>query len=155
LCGLALLAFAVFKLLPNDERLIRKQMDRMAEAASIKHGEGNLARLSKANKLSEFFTRDARINLEAWGYNIPVITSRSDLREAVLAAHARLGQAEFQVSGFNVSFPDGKQTAIAYVFITGEIDSEQEKFGQQFRMELERVEHRWLINTVSLVEGLR
>jgi hypothetical protein len=156
LCCLGLLAWIGYKLLPNEERAIRKQLDRLVEAASIKPGEGNLARLSKANQLTDFFIPEVSINVEAIGYNVPVITSRSEVREAVLAAHSRLTRAEFQIDGLHVAFaPGDRRSATAHVLVTGRIDSEPEPFGQQFRMELQKVEHRWMIASVSVVEGLR
>jgi hypothetical protein len=156
LCGLGLLAWIGYKLLPNEERAIRKQLDRLVETVSIKPGEGNLARLSKANQLPDFFIPEVTINLEGIGYNVPVITSRSDLREAALAVHSQFRQAEFQIDGLHVAFaPDNKRAATAYVLITGQIDLEPDRFGQQLRMELQKVEHRWMIASVSVVEGLR
>jgi hypothetical protein len=156
LCALGLAALVGFKLLPNEERAIRNLMDRLVEAASIKPGEGNLARMSRANQLAEFFTKDVTINLQGIGYNVPVITSRGEIREAILAAHSHFRLAEFRVDALQIIFPQGnKRAAVSYVFITGQINSEPERFGQQFRMDLEKIEHRWLITNVNLVEGLK
>jgi SnoaL-like domain len=129
-------------------------MGRLAQAASVRPTDSNFARLAYAERLAGFFTTNAVLHLEGLGRDFPVIASKSDLREAAMAARAQLRQAEFKVTDVNVTFPGEKGTARAYVVITGRINAETNDFGQAFRMTVRKTHGQWLISEVNTVQRL-
>jgi hypothetical protein len=156
LCGAVLLGWIGFKLLPNEEKAIRNMIERVVQTASIPANEGNLTRIKRANQLADFFSSDVTVNLDGMGYQVPPIHSRSDLLEAALMARSQLRQAAFQMAALHVAFPPGKKkSATAYVLVTGQINHEPDSFFQELRMDLQKIEHRWMIAGVSVVQGLQ
>jgi hypothetical protein len=153
--AVALLVWFGWNWLPNDQHAISKRMASLAEAASIKPADSGLARLAYADRLAGFFTTNATLNLEGLSTDFPTISTRSDLREAAMAIRMSLRQAQFKVADLVVTFPGEKRKAKAYVVITGHINQETNRFGQAFRMELRKVEGRWLIDKLKTVEQPR
>ena len=150
----ALLGWVGFKLLPDDQSAVRKLMLRLVQAASVKPNESNLARLTYADRLADFFTTNATLQLEGLHGDFPAINSRSDLLAAAMAARSQLRQADFALADLNVTFPD-KRSANAYVVITGTINFQTNQFGQAFRIALKKAQGHWLINEMHTVEQVR
>jgi hypothetical protein len=148
----AVAAWVIWKWLPNDEGRIRQTMLRLVEAASVKPDESGFTRLSYPDRLAAFFTTNATLNLEGLGRDVPFIASRTDLLQVATAARTFLRQAEFNLADLHVTFPAEKSQANAYVVITGQINSDTNRFGQAFRMALQKVNGRWLIHEVITVE---
>jgi hypothetical protein len=130
-------------------------MDRLAQTASVRPSRSSFARLAYANRLADYFTQDASIHMESLGPDLPVISSRSDLVEAAMAARSQLNSAEFQLADFDVKFPEGKGRASAYVLICGRINRETNRFAQGFKMNLVKTNGHWLITRVNTVAGLQ
>jgi hypothetical protein len=136
------------KLFPNDGRLIRKRLAAIAEHASIRPNESSLARVANASKLIEFFAQDVTVQVE--GLELAV-HDRNDLREAVLAARANLREVEVQFVDIHVSFPEGKDAAIAYLSAIAHLDGQTNAFGQELKVSLRKVNRDWLVSGVESV----
>ena len=130
-------------------------MTRLAEAASINPESSGFARLAYADRLAGFFTTNATLQLEGFGGEFSTINGRSELIQAAMAARAQLREAEFSVVDVRVSFPQGKGSAAAFVVISGRMNGETNRFGQGFRMVLDKVSGRWLIREVATIENLQ
>jgi hypothetical protein len=152
---LGLLGWLAINLLANEERRIRKTMNRLAAAASIKREDSGIARLTYGDRIAGFFTTNAVLNLEGLGTEVPMIHGRTDLLQAATAARTWLREAEFEVTDLKVSFPDSKRSAKAQAVIVGRINSQTNQFGQRFKILLQKLEGRWLIQELRTVEGLK
>ena len=63
------LGFWLYRVMfPDDADVIRKQLIGMASVASFGADEGQIAKVSKAGQLANYFTIDAEITLKPWGY---------------------------------------------------------------------------------------
>lgn len=149
---LAALGWIAFKLLPNDEKAIRKTLNSLVEAASVSPEDSGIARLRYADRVAAYFTTNAVISLEGLGGEFPTITTRSELRQTAMAARTHLRQADFELADLHVTFPPEPKTANAYVVITGTVNHETNRFGQAFRMILTKTEGRWRIREIETVE---
>jgi hypothetical protein len=71
-----------------------------------------------------------------------------------MAARSQLRQADFTLADLDLKFAD-KRTANAYVVITGQVNSETNRFGQPLRMILTKSGGRWLIAQVRSVPNVQ
>jgi hypothetical protein len=143
------------KWLPSDEKAIRKLMLQLVQAASVKPGESNFARLSYPDRIAAFFATNAVVHLEGLGGEFSTLGNRTDLLAATMAARTQLRQAEFKLTSLDVTFPAEKQKASAYAVVTGEINFQTNQFGQAFRFNLRKGGGRWLIEEVNTVDLLQ
>lgn len=146
--ALAVLAALAVKFFPTNERMIRNRLASLADTVSIRPGESQLARLAKASQVVEFFTPDA--TLEVKDVNIS-LTSREDLREAMLAARANLREADIGFEGVHLKFPEEKSLATAYVMAVARLNQDTNALVQELKMTLRKIEGRWLISRVESV----
>ena len=151
---LVVLAWAGWRLLPSDEQAVRKLVKKMVQNASIRPHSSNLARLTYANRLADYFTPDATIHLEGVGAEYSDLHGRGDLVQAFLADRAQLEQADFTLADLGIKFPDGKKAASVYAAVTGHLNGKTNQFGQAFKMSLIKTNGTWLVAEMHTMEGL-
>lgn len=149
----ALAAWIVWRLLPSDDKAIRKSMLRLVQAASVKPNESGFTRLAYADRLAAFFTTNATLHLEGLSADVPLIATRTDLLQAATAARVYLRQAQFELADLNIKFPAERQVANVYMVVTGQINGETNRFGQPFRVVLRKTNGRWLIEEMTTLEN--
>ena len=145
---MALLVWIAFKLFPNDERLIRKRLAAIAEQASIRPNESPLVRVAKASRMVDFFTTDVSIHIEELEVSV---NDRNDLREAVIAARANLREADVQFVDVHVRFPEGKDSAIAYLSAIARLEGQTNAFGRELKINLRKMNRDWLVSRVESI----
>jgi hypothetical protein len=154
IAALAAIGFGAWTVLyPNPERVIKKRLGEMAQAASFSSEQGIARQAWNASSLAEYFTPDVEVLL-----NAPMvqhtINGRDELMEAAVGARR-------VVKELRVSFPDIKVTlapdkATAEVYVTGEarVPGQKEFFLQELRLRLIKVKRDWLIKRVETVKAL-
>jgi hypothetical protein len=149
--------WAGLKALPSNEKAVRQRVTRFVKDANLPANASTLARLSYANRLTDYFTPDATIRLEGLGPEVPVINGRTELLEAALAARSNLHEADFALADLEVKFPKEKpgKTAQVYAVIVGHLNGRTNRFGQAFKMSLVKTNGQWLITQMHTVEGVR
>jgi hypothetical protein len=150
--GLAvLLSWAILKCLPNDEKALRALMLHLVEAASVQPNQSGFARLAYADRLVSFFTTNVTIQVEGFGTDFATINGRTELLQAAMAARMQFRQAQFELADLNIKFQPEKRSAAVYAVITGQINSDTNRFGQALKMTAAKTGGRWLISQVRSV----
>ena len=151
----ALLAWAWVALHPSPERLIRKQLDGVARAASFGPSQGYLAKLSGAESLAGFFSTNVEINIDLPGHQEHRLAGREEIQQAALAARA-------SVRGVAVAFPDitivvnaGRESALADLTLQAKVAGEPDMIVQEVKATLRHINGQWLIVKVETVRTLQ
>jgi hypothetical protein len=150
----ALGAWAWIALHPSPERLIRRQLEGVARAASFGSNQGYLSKLSGAQGLADFFSTNVEINIDVPGHEARRLAGREDIQQAALASRAA-------VQSLIVTFPDitvivnaDKESAVADLILRAQVGGEQDAVVQEMKVTLRKINGQWLIIKVETVRTL-
>jgi hypothetical protein len=150
----ALLAWAWVALHPSQERLIRKQLDGVARAASFGPNQGNLAKLASVERLPDYFSTNVEIKIDLPGHHEHRLMGRDEIPPAALAARA-------SVRSLSVTFPDvtvivnaDQESAVADVTLQVKVSGEPDMMVQEVKVTLQKINGQWLIVKVETVRTL-
>jgi len=137
---------------PSQEKLIRKQLDEVAQLASFVPNEAPLTRLENAGALAKHCAPDVEIAVDIPGRIQRTFTGREEIRDAALAARS-FGPG-FQVAFVDVTVTLGldKQSAEAHLTARGNLQGEQ--VVQELKFFFKKIEGKWLIQKVETVKTL-
>lgn len=141
-------------LFPGDEVLIRRQLADLAEVASFAADEPPLARRTNAAKVAAFFTVDAELDIQPWGYRRMGLRGRDALREAAIGA--RLALSSLSVSAANVEVklsPVEERAAVRFTLIASS-NRNPERQSQEMELEMSKDGGDWLIHRARTVDYL-
>ncbi|SPE57262.1 conserved exported hypothetical protein [Verrucomicrobia bacterium] len=141
-------------LFPSPERLIRKRLAELAQAASFAPNEGPLAKAWNAQKMGDFFTPDVVINVDAPGYAPQTLAGREAVVQAAAGARSTL-------TGLSVEFPDivvalgpDKQSATVDLTAKASVHGERDRYVQELKVLFKKTDGHWLIRRVEPVKTL-
>ena len=150
-----LMAWAWVAMHPSPEKLIRKQLDGVARAASFGPNQGALAKLAGAESLEDFFSTNVEIKIDVPGHREHRMMGRSEIPQVAMGVRA-------SVRSLSVAFPDvtviidaGQETAIADVTLQVKIGGEPDMIVQEVKVALRKIKDQWLIVKVETVRTLQ
>ncbi len=141
-------------LFPSPEKVIRKEIARLAATATLKAGDSNLVRAAKAANLARFFATDAQIILNVPDLPNRTLSGREEIQETALGGFANVQVLNVQFLDVTVRIGADQQTAD--VDCTAEVSAGDRKdFGvQELDFQLKKVDGSWLITLVKTVKTL-
>jgi nitrogen fixation/metabolism regulation signal transduction histidine kinase len=139
---------------PSPERLVRKQLQGVARAATFAPGEGTISKLAGASRLAGFFSTNVEININLPEEHERRMVGRDDIQQAALAALAS-GQS------LKVTFPDitiivsaDRQSAVADLTLLARYSGSSDQIAQEMKFTLRKIDGDWLIVKVETVRTL-
>jgi hypothetical protein len=151
---LALADWAWIALHPSPERVIRRQLDGIAKAASFGPNQGALAKLRGADKLTEFFSTNVEVSIDVPGQSAHHLMGREEIQQAAIAARG-------SVQSLSVTFPDvsivvnsDKESAVADLTLQARVAGEQDMIVQEMKMTFRNIDGDWLVAKVETVRTL-
>jgi hypothetical protein len=142
-------------LFPSPDRVIRGELVQLAKAASIGPNEAPLARLSRAQKLSTFFTPDVQITVDIPTRSTQTFNGREEVQEAALAARSMLSELTVKFVDVVVTVDPDKQSARADLTATASLPGEKLPEVQELEVRFKKTDRDWLISRVRTVKTLR
>jgi hypothetical protein len=139
---------------PSPEKVIRKQLLELAETASYPAGQGSIARLASAEKLSSFFSPDAILIVTVPGARSREIVGRGEIMQAALAARSVASEVTVKFVDFVFTINPDAKTAEVKLTATIKYPREQDFVPQAFRFYLREIDDKWLITKVEPFEVL-
>lgn len=154
--GVALLVWVGLKLFPDDEKRIRSVLAQLVETVTIEPDDGNIQWIFKSERLAGFFTDDLVIEAEGWSRYAEPITSKVDLSQNFLALQRiATKQLNVRLSDLLVKIaPDG-ETATVLTSALVRINDTKDPFAQELKFTFEKVDGRWLIKRVEILQTLQ
>ncbi|MGP8236692.1 MAG: hypothetical protein ACLQVW_14940 [Limisphaerales bacterium] len=150
----ALAGWGWLALHPSPERLIRKQLAGVAHAVSFGPGQGSLVKLANAERLAGYFSTNVDVQI-----NVPIheehrLVGRDEVQQAALGARASL-------HALNITFPDvtvmvnsDQESAVADLTLEAQSEGEMDRFVQEMKVTLRKIDGKWLIVKVETVRTL-
>jgi hypothetical protein len=141
-------------LFPSPEKVVRRQIARLAATATFKADANNLTRAGKAMKLVSFFAPDGQITFDASGYPGRTLSGRDEIKETALAGFAGLPQLKVEFLDVTIHLGADRQTAD--VSCTARVDiGDRKDYGvQEMRFQLKKTDGKWLITLAATVKTL-
>lgn len=156
---LGLLGGAAFwgykRFFPDDEIMVRRRLNELAQAASFGASEKPLSSLAGASGLAGFFTPDVLIKVHGIGGEEGGFRGRERVQELALAARreTQFLSVQFLTPEVIVDRPAG--TAIVQTTVRAQTGGQSEPFLQLLKLDWQKTEGKWLVSRVATVEALR
>jgi hypothetical protein len=138
------------ELFPSPEKIIARQFEKLAHAASVHPGEGYLPRMADAQIAGGFFSTNVELNIDLPGHRQQTTISRDELVQALMSANL--------TSGLTVKFLDvtvtvgaDKETAQAEATVESRVPGEQDMMVQEMKFTLRKIGGKWLITRAQTV----
>lgn len=143
------LGFWVCRILfPDDTAVIQKLLVEMAEDASFDSNEGQLTKISKAGKLANYFTVDAKIDVKPWSYHQVSVSGRTEIRQAAVGARSTIASLVINVDRIKVVVATDRESAQANLSLTARSGAREEPWIEGMEIQLSRINGAWLISRV-------
>jgi len=154
---LALLALALWlwsMLFPSPEKVIRKQLAGVAEAASFAGNEGPLAQAANIAALVAYFSADTQVTFDAPGHGQQILTGRNEIQLAASGARSAVRSLAVEFLDVNVTLSADKLTATVDLTAKAKVSADRNFFVQELKFVLKKINNKWLIVRVETVKTL-
>ena len=142
-----------FFLFPNQEKEVKKQLNRLSQYASRQQDEPTLTSLTKAGRIGKLFADTCTLTM-----NNPRIEGSFSRKEIIgKISMARRSFTRLDVSFYDISiqFPvDGNAEALLTMRLLGKLGNEDFADVQEVQIDLKKTKRKWLINRVKFIEVL-
>ncbi len=139
---------------PSDERLIRRQFDRLTENISRPAGEKALAGLQRAAAVSDLFSDRVRLDLPEAG--LAGEYDRQEIRTLAMVFRNRFTRLSVECRDLHMTLDRDQARITATCRARGVAGSEQVRETREVRAELVRTsEDGWLFSGCAFVQVLR
>lgn len=142
-----------FFLFPNQEKEVKKQLNRLSRYASKQQDEPTLTSLTTSAKIGKLFAETSILKIKNPG--IEGSFSRKEIMDRVTMARNAFGDLNVSFYDIDIRFP-GETTAEAVLTMRmlGKLGTEDFADVQEVRFGLEKTDRKWLINEVEFIEVL-
>ena len=157
LLAAALIALGILgwrMLFPSPENVIRSRLKSLAKIVSFEANQGMIAKGYSAQKLTEYFTPEVDISLDAPGYPHLSVSARQELMQGLLWAQSNLGSLKVEFLDINVTLEADKQSATANLTAKVTIGKSSDFNVQELNFSLKKMENRWIIYRIVTVKTL-
>jgi hypothetical protein len=151
--GLLWLAYNHF--FPNDEKIIRRTLTRLATTASVPANPTPLGNLRAANALQDFFVPEVEVEVDVPIEGRHTFTGREELIQAAIAARNNYRGLRVEFLDVNVAVAEGKQEATAELTARATQPGESELHVHEMKIYLRKKDTDWRIWRAETVRTLK
>ena len=142
-------------LFPSPELVIRKRLNQLAQAATIKPNEGTLVKLAHSQKVASFFAVDAEIDIELPGRFPQSVSGRDDIMRAVAGVRNTLSSLKVECLDISVQMGNDGESAVAHFTGKADLPGDNTPQVEELQANFKKIDHEWLIQRVANVRTLR
>ena len=139
---------------PGPEQIIRKELNQLAQLASVAPHEAPLKKLATAQQLAAFFTKDTQISVDIPGRSTFTINGRDEVRDNALGSRALGSSFTVEFIDVNITVAPDRQTAVVRLTAKANIPGDTVPQVQELKLDFKQVDKDWLINRVETVRTL-
>lgn len=140
---------------PSPDHVIRKDLARIAHAASILPNEAPLAKLAKTQTLISFFAPDVQVSVDIPGRSIQTFNGREELQQAALGVRSFMNNLRVDFLDVLITVAPDKLSAEADLTATATMPGERIPEVQELKFRFKKIERDWLVSQVETVKTLR
>jgi hypothetical protein len=138
---------------PAPEKVIRKQLTRVARLASITPDQSLLSRGASIQELANCFDSQVEITLNSRS-GPEQITGRDGIIETAKLAHTTYKRLRIDFLDMNVTLAPDKQSATVNLTAKATSSEEMDFQVQEFKITLKKVNGEWLIIRIEAISTL-
>ena len=142
---------------PGPEKVIRKDLTKLAATVSFSKNDGNLTKLASlagTANLADFFSTNVDVNVDIPGHEQHAFAGRDEITQAALLARQETSSLSVKFPDINVTVAPGGQSAIADVTVEVTAAGETDTFIQELKVSFEKSGRHWLINKVETIRAI-
>jgi ketosteroid isomerase-like protein len=155
--AIALVALGVWLwtiLFPSPEKIIRKQLAKLAQDASFSQNENDLVKMADAQGVADFFTDNVEVNITVPSHEPVTLTGKGEIRTAALASRQQATALDVKFPDVNVTVSPDRNSAAADVTVDANVSGERDAVIQELQITFQKVDGHWLISKMETVEGV-
>ncbi len=146
-----LTAAAVFLFLPNDEKIIRKNLTSLAEYSSTSPEETTITTLKKSTLAAKLCSQPCLIHIES--FDIGREFDKKELKDHILMMKKMLPDTHFTFHDTGVSFPENDRAEIMSTLrLKGKIDTTRFTDAYELSIHAEKIKSDWFFSSFTVVE---
>jgi hypothetical protein len=140
-------------LFPSDAVTIRRELKRMAEAASWDRIGGAVDNLGAAGRVAGYCTRDVWLSLDAGDAGGRELKGRESVRQAVAMLRSTVGALRLELSELEVIVDASREGARVQVIVVARVDGVSDLLVQEYELRMAKEEGRWRLARAMPVRG--
>ncbi|MGB7768590.1 MAG: hypothetical protein WBN22_07015 [Verrucomicrobiia bacterium] len=141
-------------LFPSPDKIIRRQLDAVAQHVSFASNEGTLARLASAQSLAGYFSTNVEVNLNTGEGDQHDFVGRDQITQAALGTRSTFSSLSVKFLDVNVTVAPDKQSATADLTVDANISGQPNAIVQEMKFTLRKIGGQWLITRVETIRTL-
>ena len=138
---------------PSPEKVIRKRLGELANAASFSSTEGLVAKAWNASVLGEFFTADVEVTVDVPGTQ-HTLSGRDELLQAAVGARRAVSSLTIEFPDITVTVAPERNSAVVNLTARGQVQGQKDFYLQELRLRMIRIKRDWLIDQIETVKTL-
>jgi hypothetical protein len=139
---------------PSPEKIIKKQMLKLAQDASFSQGENNLIKIAEAQNVPGFFSSNVEVNITIPGHEQQTMTGRDEIRTEALASRQAATDLDIKFPDVNVTVSPDRNSATADVTMDATISGERDAIIQELNITFQKTDGQWLISRVETEQAV-
>lgn len=141
-------------LFPGPEKIIRKQLARVAEEASFQTGENPLITANRAENFASRFGTNVEININLPEHGQHDFVGRAEITQAVANMRSSVSSLKVEFLDVNVTLGPEKQSATANLTVKAQSAYDKNFIVQEMKISFQKIGDDWLITRVETVRTL-
>jgi hypothetical protein len=141
-------------LFPSPDKIIHRQLVKLAARVSFARDEGNLERLADAERVADFFSSNVEVNIDLPGHEQHTFAGRDEITQAALGSRQTVNWLTLKFPDINVSVAPDQSSAGADVTADVSIPGDSDAYVQELKISFEKFDHHWLINKIETVRTI-
>ncbi len=141
-------------LFPSPEKIVRRQLAKLAQDVSFSKDENNLVKIADAQSVADFFSSNVVVNIDVPGHEEQTIAGRDEITQAALLSRQQATDLDVKFPDVNVTVAADKLSATADVTVQATVSGEANAVLQEVKFTFEKIGGHWLISKVETVRTL-
>ena len=135
------------------EKVIRKRLGELAQAASFSPKEGLIAKAWNASVLGEYFTPDVQVTVDVPGTQ-HTLSGRDELLQAAVGARSAVGSLSLEFPDIKIVVAPDQNSAVVNLTAKGKVGGQRDFYLQELRLRMTKIKRDWLIDQIQTVKTL-
>ena len=141
-------------LFPGPEKIISKQLARVAAEASFQSGENPFITANRAESFASRFGTNVEININVPELGQHDFVGRPEITQTMVGVRSRVGSLKVEFLDVSVTVGPDKQSATASLTVKAQTAYDRNYLVQEMKVTFQKIEGDWLITRVETVRTL-
>jgi hypothetical protein len=141
-------------LFPSPEKIVRRQLLKLAQDVSFSQNENNLVKIADAQSVADFFSSNVEVNIDVPGHEEQTLAGRDQITQAALISRQQVTDIDVKFPDMNITVAADKLSATADVTVQATVSGEPNAILQEVKFTFEKIGGQWLISKVETIRTL-